>query len=357
MPYPTLSIDLDVIESNTRNMVAACQAHGVKPVGVTKLLLGSPEVAQAMIDGGIEILGDARLMNLARYQDLAAEKMLIRLPSFSEVDKVIALTDISLNSESSVLCALSEAAVKANKIHRVVLMHDLGDLREGCFDESETLWLAELVQSLPNLELIGVGSNLACYGGVAPSAENQNQLVAIAEKIESKFGLKLSVISGASSAGLDLMLAGEMPSQVNQLRLGASLIMGIGLNDEPVPTTQQNAIHLEAELIEIKQKPSVPVNSTALDAFGNTPEFIDKGIRCRGLCAIGRQDVELEQLIPTDSHISVVGGSSDHLIVDLTDCSHEYHVGDRLTFDLGYGGVLQCATSEFVHKAYVRAKA
>ncbi|MGF1691131.1 alanine/ornithine racemase family PLP-dependent enzyme [Photobacterium kagoshimensis] len=354
MQYPQLSINLDTIESNAVNMVKSCKDYGIKPVGVTKLLLGAPELAQAMVAGGIEILGDARLKNLARYQHLTADKMLIRLPSFSEVDEVVALADISLNSESTVLCALSEAAVKANKQHRVVLMHDLGDLREGCFDEDETLWLAELVLSLPNLELIGLGSNLACYGGVAPSADNQNQLVALAEKIESKYNIKLSVISGASSAGLTLMLDKEMPSQVNQLRLGASVIMGIGLNDEPVPHTQQDAIHLHAELIEIKHKPSVPTLSTALDAFGNTPEFVDRGIRCRGLCAIGRQDVDIDQIIPSDSRITVVGGSSDHLILDLTDCESDYQIGSVVTFELGYGGVLQCATSEFVHKSYVR---
>ncbi len=149
------------------------------------------------------------------------------------------------------------------------------------------------------------------------------------------------------------MLKGELPQGINQLRLGASLLMGIGLNDDPIPDTRQDTFDLTAEIVEIKVKPSVPVNSTALDAFGNTPEFIDRGLRKRAICAIGKQDVDISQISPKDPSIIVIGGSSDHLILDINDCKPDYQIGSLVDFDLSYGGVLQCMTSEYITKRFI----
>lgn len=229
-------------------------------------------------------------------------------------------------------------------------MHDLGDLREGGFFAEETLALCREATHLPGIELVGLGTNLACYGGVEPSSSNQSQLVALARQVEADNQLTLQYVSGASSAGLGLMMRSELPEGVNQLRLGASLLMGIGLNDDPVPHTRQDTFQLEAEIIEIKVKPSVPTNSTALDAFGNKPEFVDRGLRRRALCAIGKQDVDISELTPVDKNIIVIGGSSDHLILDINDCEQPYEIGTPVKFDLSYGAVLQCMTSEYVHK-------
>ena len=129
--------------------------------------------------------------------------------------------------------------------------------------------------------------------------------------------------------------------------------MGIGLNDDPIPETRQDTFDLTAEIVEIKVKPSVPVNSTALDAFGNKPDFIDRGLRRRAICAIGKQDVDISQISPKDPNIIVIGGSSDHLILDINDCEPDYQIGSLVDFDLSYGGVLQCMTSEYITKRFI----
>ncbi|PSW04090.1 alanine/ornithine racemase family PLP-dependent enzyme [Photobacterium lipolyticum] len=351
--YPCLSIDLTVIESNTRNLIQLCKERGVDPVGITKLTCGAPEVAQAMIAGGISIIGDSRIENLKKQKNIPIKKMLLRLPAISEAREVVRYADISLNSEQNTLQALSDIAVEENKIHEIIIMHDLGDLREGCFNKEDTFQLARKVLSLPGLKLTGIGSNLACYGGVEPTNKNQNDLIHIAEDIEKDLNIKFSVISGASSSGLFLLAAGELPARINQLRLGASLIMGIGLNDDPIPETSQQAMKLQVEVIEIKEKPSVPINSTALDAFGNKPVFVDRGDRKRAICAIGKQDIDISEITPDDEDIIVIGGSSDHLILDISDSKENHNVGGIISFSLSYGGVLQCMTSEFVHKNYI----
>lgn len=351
--YPCINIRLDTITQNTKNMVAACQDNGVTPSGVTKLACAYPEVGQAIINGGIRLLADSRIVNLKKLHHLDAEKMLLRIPAISEADEVVKYADISLNSELASLQALSGEAVKQNKTHQVIVMHDLGDLREGAFYEEETLALSRQAMALPGIELVGLGTNLACYGGVEPTAENQNRLIAIARKIEAENQNPLKYITGASSAGLQIMQRGELPQGINQLRLGASVLMGIGLNDDPVPNTRQDTFDLSVEIVEIKVKPSVPVNSTALDAFGNKPEFVDRGIRKRAICAIGKQDVDIDQITPKDSNIIVIGGSSDHLILDINDSETDYKVGSLVDFDLSYSGVLQCMTSEYVNKHFI----
>ncbi|WCE32306.1 alanine/ornithine racemase family PLP-dependent enzyme [Vibrio sp. SCSIO 43137] len=351
--YPKLSASINQIGKNASALIDSCNYYGVKPVAVTKLVGSQPEVVEELVKNGITIVADSRLKNLKKIQNINVEKMLLRLPALSEADDVILYSNISLNSEFQSLVALSEAAIRHNRVHKVIVMHDLGDLREGSFKVETTLELASLAIRLVNIELIGIGANLACYGGVEPSSANQQELVNIAKQIEQRHDIKLSVISGASSAGLPLMMSGGLPDGVNQLRLGASILMGIGLNDEPVPGTSQNVFTLSAEIIEVKIKPSVPEHSSALDAFGNVPIFTDRGERKRAICAVGKQDVNFDELSPTDQKAIIIGGSSDHLIIDVDDCEFDYRVGDILEFELGYSGVLQCITSEYINKSFL----
>ncbi|AGH81051.1 hypothetical protein PCNPT3_05545 [Psychromonas sp. CNPT3] len=349
---PCINIDLGIIKSNTQSLIKECKKHGVIPCGIAKLACAEPKVEQALIDAGIHLIADPRIVNLKKIKHLNCIKMLLRMPSLSEIEDVITYSDISLNTEIVTLKALSVAAIKQHKIHKIIIMHDLGDLREGAFYEQETLTLAEQCMQLKGLELVGLGSNLACYGGVEPTFENQTQLLQIAKKIENKNAIKLTYISGASSAALPLMLSGKLPKGINQLRLGASLLMGIGLNDDVIPNTQQDAFTLSAEIIEIKIKPSVPLNSTAKDAFGHKPVFVDRGNRKRAICALGKQDIDFSQLFLKDKNIMLIGGSSDHLILDITDVEPALQIGDSVDFTLSYSGILQCMTSEYVHKNF-----
>ena len=351
--FPCLFVNLSVIRDNTRTLIALCRQHGVEPVGVNKLSCEAANVARAMIDAGISTIADSRIQTLKKIADLPVDKLLLRLPQISLAHDIVAYADISLNSEEHTLQALSAAAIAQNKTHRVILMHDLGDLREGCVDPQETRRLARLVhKELPGLTLEGLGANLACYGGVEPTTENQQALVDLAHEIEDELGIALRTISGASSAALFLLINGGLPTGVNQLRLGASLIMGFGLNDEPIPDTRQDAIKLGVEIIELKDKPSVPQHSTALDAMGRKPVFEDLGVHHRALAALGEQDVSFSQLRPFDPGVKVLGASSDHLILDVTHAASGYQVGDIVYFSLGYSGVLQCMTSEYVGKQY-----
>lgn len=354
MYYPVLEVSLDKMIHNTRSVIEQCGEFGVNVVGVDKVACGSVELAEAMVEGGIEIIGDSRIRNLKKLQDVKAKKMLIRLPMISQVEEVIRYSDISLNSEVKTIKKLSEEALKQGKIHQVILMVDVGDLREGIFNEYEVMDTVEEILNLKGVELLGIGTNLSCYGAILPTKENLGGLLNIKEKIENRFDIKLEVVSGGNSSSYHLIQSGDIPNGINQLRIGTSLILGIvESNETDIKDTYQDAFKLTAEIIEIKEKPSKPIGVTSIDAFGNKPTFEDIGIRKRAICAIGKQDIDPDWMIPEDSSIKVLGGSSDHTILDITDCEKGYDIGDKVTFTLTYVAILKGMTSEYVTKKYV----
>lgn len=351
MTYPRIEISLEKIEHNTRHLVGMCEKHDIQVAGVTKVFCAYKPVAEAIVKGGVSLLADSRIENFEKMEDINVPKLLLRLPMISQVERVVELTDISLNSELETMKALSQAATKMGKTHQVILMVDLGDLREGIFKEEEVYRAVEEIIKLEGLELIGLGTNLTCYGGVIPRRDNLNKLLEIKNEIENRHNIALKVISGGNSSSIHLLENGEIPKDINQLRLGESIVLGreTAFGDR-INNTFDDCFKLIAEIIEIKEKPSIPIGEIGMDAFGNKPTFIDKGVRKRAICAVGKQDVSIDDVIPDDEQISILGSSSDHFILDLTDCSNEYNVGDKVSFNLTYGGVLSTTTSQYVKK-------
>lgn len=334
-------------------MVNECNARGIRVAGVTKVFCGNEKIAEALVDEGVDILADSRMENLKKLSKFKLPKMLLRIPMLSQAKEVVKYADISLVSELIVVKELSKQANIQGKKHDIILMIDLGDLREGIFSKEEVFQTVKEVLPLDGVNLLGVGTNLTCFGGVIPTKENLSRLVEIKKEIEDKFKIELKVVSGGNSGSISLFKGDEMPEGINQLRLGASLSLGIGLNDEPIEELFTDAFKLAVEVIEMKEKPSVPVGEIGLDAFGNKPAFEDKGIRKRAICAIGRQDVDPNNLIPYDDLISIIGASSDHLILDITECDKNYNVGDKIEFNVTYGGCLSAMTSQYVYKLLV----
>jgi predicted amino acid racemase len=199
-----------------------------------------------------------------------------------------------------------------------------------------------------------VGVNLTCYGGVLPSVENMTRLVEVAEAIEARYGLSLDIISGGNSSSLKLLASGKMPSRINHLRLGESVVLGFETAEGTrIPGTEGDAFTLAAEIVELQTKPSVPVGEIGRDAFGQVPVFEDRGMRRRAIVAAGRQDLRIDAMSPRDDKIIILGASSDHMILDVTDSSREWQVGDAVEFDLAYGALLAATTSPYVTKEFI----
>ncbi len=348
--YPRVTIDLKKLKHNTEVISSACKGHNIDIMGVTKVFCALPQAAQAMVDGGVKFLADSRVENLKKLEKLNVQKVLLRLPMISQAEDVVRYADISLNSELETIKALGESALKQNTRHRVVLMTDLGDLREGVLP-SDIDKTVEAILKVEGVELYGLGVNLTCYGGVVPDENNIGQLCHLAEQIEKKFKISLEMITGGNSSSFYMLDKGTMPGKVNNLRMGEIIVLGRETAyGDAVENTYDDAFKLQTEIVEIKTKGSKPIGTIGMDAFGNTPTFEDKGMLLRAICAVGRQDVDPSNLIPLDEGIEILGSSSDHLLLNMTDANREYKVGDVVEFKLEYGALLSLTTSEYIEK-------
>jgi len=353
--YPRVLIDLNKFRHNIAVVKKELDAKGIEIFGVSKVFSGNPVIAKEYKNAGVKAIGESRLQNLKRLHKVEVEKVLLRLPMHSEIKEVVKFADISLNSELSTLKLLSKQAIKKDKIHRVILMVDFGDLREGIYDEEELYEIVEESIKLKGIKLIGLGTNLTCFGAVIPKISHMNKLVALKKEIKKRFDFELDYISGGNSSSYYLLENEDFPSEINNLRIGEIFVCGRETAyGARVKDTYDDVFIMEAEIVELKTKPSLPIGDSGVDAFGNKPTYIDKGDMLRAICAVGRQDVGIDGLMLVDNSIEILGGSSDHIILDITNGKHDYKVGDTIKFKLKYGGILGVMTSEYVEKVFVK---
>ena len=361
--YPRLVIDLKKLEDNLNAVGKITKEDGgCSLMIVTKGLCADLEMAKMVAANDyVDFVADTRVKNIASYADIvrgAGKKtVLLRNPMHSEIAEVAKYVDLCFNSELSTIRLLNEEAAKLGKKQDILLMIDLGDLREGIFFQNEDLIYeaVEEILAMENINLYGIGVNLTCYGAIIPKNDNLSQLVEIAGKLEAKYGIKLEMVSGGNSSSIYLVGKGELPAGINNLRLGESFLLGNDTAYETkLPGTVSDALTLQAEIIELKEKPSLPIGEVGVDAFGEKPYYEDRGIMKRAIIGIGKQDTDLGSMTPVDSQIEIMGGSSDHIILDVTHADKEYKVGDIVEFTLGYGGMLKTATSAYVERAYVK---
>ena len=354
MSAPRLDINLDKITHNARMLAEDLGDRGIAVTGITKAALGSLDIAKAMLRAGMSGLGDSRIENIEamRQQRISAPIMLIRSPMLSQVNRVVRNADISFNTELSVVRRLSAAAEEAERSHGIVLMVELGDLREGILPE-DLVSAAREVMRLPNLELTGIGTNLACHSGMTPDADNMGALSALADRVEAELDVKLVLISGGNSANLDWALSKSATGRINHLRLGEAILLGCEpLHREPVDGLHTDAITLVAEVIESKTKPSLPWGTLAETAFGGDVISIDSGAMARAILAVGEQDLDPDGLLPPEG-LTILGASGDHLLLD---CGKQrLRVGDEVRFGVNYSALVRAMTSPFVEKKMIRA--
>jgi len=354
MLCPRLEIDLGKIDHNASHLVDLFGKKGITVMGVTKCMLGEPRVAKILCDAGVPFIGDSRIENIRRLRrgTLKTVFVLLRSPMLSQVDEVVEFADISVNTEKSVLQALSAAACSMHKTHQVMLMVELGDLREGVPADELHDMVAEVIR-LPGLELVGLGTNLGCIGGVSPNAGKMSRLSRLTQEIEERFGLELKIVSGGNSANHDWFVRSKNVGRINNLRIGEMLFLGREtLSYRPVHGLFTDAVTLVAEVIECKRKDSVPNGTIHSDAFGQIPQFKDRGRIRRAILGLGRQDVRVEGLTPC-MKTEILGSSSDHVVISAEETGVK--VGDEVRFLLDYGALLTAMTSPFVAKVFLPA--
>lgn len=354
MINPRVEVNQAKLKQNVEHIVGLCEDKGISVAGVTKCFCALPEIAQVYVDGGCKFLADSRLENLEKLKDLGLPRLMLRLPMISQATETVRHAEMSLNSELATIKALNQAAQAQGLVHQIILMVDLGDLREGFYYENKLYdSLAQIIE-LKSIQVIGLGVNLTCFGGVIPDKENLSRLVAIKNHIKIKYDMDLELISGGNSSSLYLIEGDGLVEGINNLRIGEAFLLGRETAyGQDIPGTEQDVFTLVAEIIELKDKPTVPTGIIGKNAFGETPEFEDLGIRKAAICAIGQQDVNPWDLTPEDKGVKIKGASSDHLVLDVTDSKLNYQVGSEIRFAMSYGGILATMTSPYVHKELI----
>jgi len=358
--YPQLKINLSTIKNNAEVIVNMCRKNNIKVSGVIKGYNGLLKISKKLLEGGVENLASSRIEQLkeVKKQDKNIETLLLRIPMLSEIEELIRYCDISLNSNKKTLDRINREAKRVGIKHRVVLMRDLGDLREGIFDRDEFIGIAEYVENnLENIYLEGIGTNLSCYGSISPTKENMLELADTAEILEKKINRKLDIVSGGATTSLPLVYKEEMPEKINHLRVGEGIVNSMDLSKYwgvNIEGLKNDAFILKAQVIESNIKPTHPIGEMCVDAFGNKPTFIDKGLRKRVIIGVGNQDTgDSKKLLPIEEKVKILGASSDHTILDVHDLNRNLEVGDTLEFKLFYQPMLFLTGSKYVKFNYI----
>lgn len=347
-----LDIDLGKIGENARHLVDGAAHRGVTITAVTKALLGEPRLARTLVGAGVASIADSRIENIERmrHAHISTPMVLIRSPMPSQIDRVVRSNTISVNSDIDVLTALEAAARLYGRVHDVMVMVELGDLRDGVM-ANDLHAVVRHVLRLPFLRLHGIGTNLACRNGVEPTDENMGELTRLVESVESTCGIHVGTVSGGNSANLGWMANTKSLGRINNLRVGESILLGRDpLARLPIEGLHTDAITLVGEVIESKRKPTRPWGRARQNAFGETSDIVseedDRGEIWQTIVAAGRQDTDPDDLVSTTGAI-VLGASSDHLILETRD---KVIPGTEIRFEPGYSALLRSMTSTFVDK-------
>ena len=337
-------------------VIGWCRDAGIDVAGVIKVTTGMASVALDYESCGARWIASSRLEQLVRAKEAGVKipLLLIRIPMLSEVDEMVQVCDYSLQSSLDTLKAVNEAARKNGRTHNVILMADLGDLREGFFEKEELVNAAGYVEDeLDCLHLAGIGTNLGCVGSVKPTEEKMLMLADRAQAVEDRIGRALEVVSGGATSSLMPLLDKVMPPKVNMLRIGAVVYCGpledlrtcYGRTEADVLSDE--AFTLEAEVIETNVKPTHPIGELGVDAFGKKAVYVDRGNRRRAILAVGRADYgDIDDIVPQLEGAEVTMASGDHTILDVEDCKEQLRVGDVVKFKLKYSAILRLTTSE-----------
>jgi len=353
MKYPALTIDTNKFKENLKIIHKVTNEAGITVCAVTKCFCALPELTKLYKEIGFCDFADSRLENLQKISYRDVRKWLLRLPMISEAKETVLFADISLNSEIETVRKLGAEAVKLGKKHGVVLMMELGDLREGVLAKDAVVLAGEILK-VDGIELLGIGANLNCYGGIIPTPKNLGELVRIAEEIEQVYNITLEIVSGGNSGTVYLLEDNNLPARINNLRLGEIVFIGTETSfQKNLWGLHTDIFTLCTEIIEIKEKFSKPYGKVGVNAFGEETKIEDKGLMKRAIVACGRQDVCIDKIEPCDKLIEIIGSSSDHIILNVTHTSKKYHVGDIIEFKINYGALLSLCTSEYVEKVFL----
>lgn len=329
MSYPLLITDLNKLYKNCRNIIELAAERGISVTGITKSVFNDFPIAETMLSAGCNSIGESRIANLKKIKYLSCQKVLTRIPMLSEIDDVIEYADISLNSELEAIKKINERAKSLGVIHKIFLVVETGDLREGETLDNIESTVSEILK-LGNIELLGLASNMACLSDNIPNLELFNFLLNLRKKIEEMFNISL-ILSAGNSSFLHLLPEIGKQERIN-IRIGEGFLLGRDTaQKKTLPGSFDDVFILETELIELKRKEG----------------------HLRGILAMGKVETDPEGITPLDPDIEVIGATSDHTIIRFRGDTTRYKLGDKMLFKVDYWTLLKLFSLPDIEKKYI----
>ncbi|WP_242601477.1 alanine/ornithine racemase family PLP-dependent enzyme [Pseudaestuariivita atlantica] len=344
-----MEIDLGKIQANARCLVRRLGDRGISVTGVTKAFCGHPDVAGAMLDGGVVGLADARIKNVVRMRTagINCPISMIRAPLLSEMEDAIQHCDASYNTELDTIRKLGAAAKKLGASHDVILVAEMGDMREGILPENLNECAAHVIAT-PGVTLKGIAANFACMGSAAPTGDDMAMLSRLADQVEGACGPFVELVSGGGSANLPWALGEGSTGRVNNLRLGEAILLGTDpVSGKPIDGLHTDTFALFAEVIEARHNPSsMPTKPSPLE-YRKLELVSNVGQTNRSILAVGQQDTDASGL-KFPSGVGFIGATSDHTVIDTGNAN--VSVGSEMKIGMDYSALMRAMSAPDVEK-------
>jgi predicted amino acid racemase len=362
-----LIIHTENIKNNIRTLSEYFKSKDVEWSLITKVFSGDKDFLKHVLTDdvieNINSVGDSRLTSLKNLREVNPEMrtIYIKPPAIVYADDVVKYADISLNSSLDTILALNDAAERQGKIHQVIIMIELGELREGV-NREDIMHFYERIFNLPHIEVIGIGSNLGCMYGVEPTYDKLMQLSLYKELISERFEKNLRLISGGTSITLPMLESGIIPKDINHFRIGEAAFFGVSpLNNEPFLSLSTKTFEFEANILELERKQVVPEGVIGDANIGHTAAFDEDqtgSFTHKAILDFGLLDVDHANLTTNDPNLSFVGITSDMMVVDIGENKTEsgeqrYETSQPIHFTPNYMGVARLLSSKFIDKRFV----
>jgi predicted amino acid racemase len=354
------------IQNNIKYLSEYFKSKNINWSLVTKVFSGDKEFLKNVLTDdvieNIDSIGDSRLTSLKNLKEVNPDMrtIYIKPPAKIYADEIIKYADISLNSSFTTIRALNEAAKKSNKIHQIIIMVELGELREGV-KRTELMSFYEKVFQLSSIDIIGIGSNLGCMYGIEPTYDKLLQLSLYKELISAKFNKDLKYISGGTSITLPLIENDEVPKDINHFRIGEAVFFGISpLDNEQFKELSIDTFEFTANIIELEEKKIVPDGIISDGNIGHSADFDKEDLTVTSIKAIldfGLLDVDQKDIEFIDTELEYVGITSDMIVIDIgenktKEGENKYKIGDKIHFKPNYMAVARLLNSKFIGKQY-----
>ncbi len=353
-----LTLYKDKLQHNYSMLQSWFKENDIEWGVVSKLLCGNRLYLEELVRLGVTEFHDTRISNLKMIKQVApnAQTVYIKPPAKRSIANIIKFADVSFNTDYTTIKMLSDEAVKQEKMHKIIIMIEMGDLREGVVGE-HLMDFYEKILHLPNINIVGLGTNLNCLNGIMPSQDKLIQLSLYKQLIEAKFNIEIPWVSGGTSVTVPLLIKKQLPKQINHFRVGEVLFFGLDLfTNQTIVGMNNDVFKLYAEIIELYEKPKIPNGNQGFNVSGQTPTYPQEDYgknSYRAILDIGLLDCNPAYLILEDEDIVIIEASSDMLVVDVCKNEKNYKVGDLISFRLKYMGVLGMMNSNYIDKMVV----